>query len=223
MRNRSIASLAALTFLALAPAAARADQAPVGGDRSAARAEPSIGREQSSTLADQASAAARSDQATARSPLVERGAYLVRTMSCNDCHTPWKMGPKGPEPDMTRELSGHPEGLVMPPAPALQPGPWGWVGAGPMTAFAGPWGVSFTANLTPDLETGIGGWSEKTFVDTLRNGRHQGVGRPLLPPMPWPNIGAATDEDLHAIFIYLRSIKPIHNRVPQPIDPPEAR
>ena len=52
---------------------------------------------------------------------VERGAYLVRTMMCNDCHTPWKMGPKGPEPDMSRALTGHPADFVMPPPPKLPP------------------------------------------------------------------------------------------------------
>src|SRR5688572_5524004 len=87
---------------------------------------------------------------------VERGAYLVRAMGCNDCHTPWKMGPRGPEPDMTRALTGHPADVVMPPPPSLPPGPWIWMGAATNTAFAGPWGVSFTANLTPDPETGLG-------------------------------------------------------------------
>src|SRR6188768_1098535 len=61
---------------------------------------------------------------------VQRGAYLVGAMGCNDCHTPWKLGPKGPEPDMSRALSGHPEDMKMPPAPALPPGPWiGVIGA----------------------------------------------------------------------------------------------
>ena len=50
---------------------------------------------------------------------VARGAYLVSAMGCNDCHTPFKDGPKGPEPDMTRALTGHPAGLVMPPAPGI--------------------------------------------------------------------------------------------------------
>jgi hypothetical protein len=154
--------------------------------------------------------------------LVARGAYLVHVMMCNDCHTPLKMGPKGPEPDMTRLLSGHPQELVMPPAPAIGQGPWGWVGAGSMTAFAGPWGTSYAANLTPDPETGIGNWTLKTFVDTLRNGRYDGNGRPLLPPMPYQNVAAATDEDLRAIFAYLRSIPKVSNRVPQPVDPPES-
>jgi cytochrome c553 len=150
---------------------------------------------------------------------VERGAYLVKLMVCNDCHTPWKMGPQGPEPDMTRELSGHPQDLTMPPAPALGEGPWVWAGAGTNTAFAGPWGVSFTANLTPDPETGLGKWTEETFIQALRTGRHEGQGRPILPPMPWPWFGQASDEDLRAIFAYLQSLPPIKNRVPQPIEP----
>jgi cytochrome c553 len=154
---------------------------------------------------------------------VERGAYLVSIMGCHDCHTPWKLGANGPEPDMSRMLTGHPEGLKLPPAPKLPEGPWVTVSAGTNTAFAGPWGVSFTANLTPDPETGLGKWTEKTFIDALRTGRHQGVGRPILPPMPWPVYGNATDEDLKSVFAYLQSLPPVKNRVPQPIDPPQAQ
>ena len=154
---------------------------------------------------------------------VERGAYLVTIMGCNDCHTPLKMGANGPEPDMSRMLTGHPETVQLPPAPKLPEGPWVWVGAGTNTAFSGPWGVSFTANLSPDPETGLGKWTEKMFLDTLRTGRHQGVGRPVLPPMPWPVYGKATDEDLKSIFAYLQSLPPVKNRVPQPIDPPQAQ
>ncbi len=104
---------------------------------------------------------------------VERGAHLVRTMGCNDCHTPWRLGPKGPEPDMSRALTGHPADMVMPPPPPAS-GPWiGHIGA-TNTAWAGPWGVSFTANLTPDKETGLGSWTEDMFIATMRTGRHQG-------------------------------------------------
>ena len=152
---------------------------------------------------------------------VERGAYLVNIMACNDCHTPWKMGPQGPEPDMTRMLSGHPQDMVM-PAVARQKGPWEWVGAGTNTAFSGAWGVSFTANLTPDPETGLGKWTDETFIRALRTGRHEGQGRPILPPMPYPMYRNATDEDLRAVFAFLQSIPAIRNRVPQPIDPPES-
>jgi hypothetical protein len=153
---------------------------------------------------------------------VERGAYLVRAMGCNDCHTPWKMGPRGPEPDMTRALTGHPSEIVMPPPPSLPPGPWTWMGAQTNTAFAGPWGVSFTANLTPDPETGLGKWTADMFIAALRTGRHEGKGRPILPPMPAQMIAKLNDEDLAAIFAYLQSLPPVSNRVPQPIDPPEG-
>jgi len=157
-------------------------------------------------------------------PQVARGAYLVKIMACNDCHTPWKLGPRGPEPDMTRMLSGHPENVAMPPA---KPGDgasaaWAWAGAATNTAFAGPWGVSFTANLTPDPETGLGKWTAETFIQTLRTGRHEGQGRPILPPMPYAMYRQATDEDLRAVFAFLQSIPSIRNRVPQPIDPPES-
>jgi hypothetical protein len=172
-------------------------------------------------LAVQAGASLAAEGVPAAREKIERGRYLTRIMSCNDCHTPWKLGPRGPEPDMTREFSGHPESLRMPAPPALGDGPWQWAGAGTNTAFAGPWGTSFAANLTPDRETGTGAWTEKTFVETLRTGRHLGKGRPLLPPMPWPWVGQATDEDLSAIFAYLRSLTPIRNKVPAPVEPAE--
>jgi hypothetical protein len=149
---------------------------------------------------------------------VERGAYLVGMMGCNDCHTPWKIGPQGPEPDMTRALTGHPADMVLPPPPAPS-GPWIWNGSATNTAFAGPWGVSFTANLTPDKETGLGNWTEEMFIATMRTARHQGKGRPILPPMPVKMIGRANDEDLKSIFAYLQSLPPVKNRVPAPIDP----
>ncbi len=154
---------------------------------------------------------------------VERGAHLVRTMGCNDCHTPWKPGPRGPEPDMSRALTGHPSDLLMPPPPKLPEGPWTWIAAGTNTAFAGPWGVSFTANLTPDRETGLGDWTEEMFIATMRTGRHQGKGRPVLPPMPYQIIAALGDEDIKSLFAYLQSLKPVRNRVPAPIDPEELR
>jgi len=164
----------------------------------------------------------QSGSTTSAAARVERGAYLVKTMACHDCHTPWKMGPRGPEPDMSRALTGHPSDMVMPPPPALPAGPWAWMGAATNTAFAGPWGVSFTANLTPDIETGLGTWTYDMFIATMRTGRHQGKGRPVLPPMPVQIIAAAKDDDARAIFAYLQSLKPVRNRVPAPIEPAEA-
>ncbi len=154
-------------------------------------------------------------------PNVEHGGYLVRTMGCHDCHTPLKMGPTGPERDMSRALTGHPEAMVMPPPPVLPPGPWLWVASATSTAFAGPWGVSFAANLTPDLETGLGKWTDEMFVATMKTGRHQGKGRPVLPPMPVQIVAELNDRDIHDMFAYLKSLKPVSNRVPAPVDPPE--
>lgn len=152
---------------------------------------------------------------------IERGRYLVQTTGCADCHTPLKPGPRGPEPDAARSLAGHPEDLVMPPLPVLPAGPWQVLSSATNTAWAGPWGVSFTANLTPDPETGLGRWREQDFVQTLRTGRHLGRGRPLLPPMP-AAYGQMAEADLKAMFAYLRTLPPVRNRVPAPL-PPAAR
>ncbi len=157
---------------------------------------------------------------TAAATAVKRGAYLVQIMSCHDCHTPLKVGPRGPEPDMARALSGHPQDLQMPPAPPAV-GPWLAHSSGTNTAWAGPWGVSFTANLTPDRETGLGDWTEEMFLATVKTGRHQGKGRPILPPMVTASLQAATQDDVKAIFAYLQSVAPIRNKVPTPIEPAE--
>jgi mono/diheme cytochrome c family protein len=151
---------------------------------------------------------------------VARGEYLVTIGGCNDCHTPLRMGPHGPEPDTSRALSGHPQDVPMPAAPKLPNGPWLWTGAATNTAFAGPWGVSFARNLTPDEVTGIGVWSEATFMKTIRTGKHWGVARPILPPMPWFNYAKMSDEDLRAVYAYLRTLKPVRNEVPEAIVAP---
>jgi hypothetical protein len=149
---------------------------------------------------------------------VERGKYLVTTTGCNDCHTPWKMGDKGPEPDMSRMLSGHPAGMRI-DRPAMLTPPWMAAADMSMTAWSGPWGVSFTANLTPDSLTGIGAWSQDVFISALRTGKHMGKGRDILPPMPWNWFKNMTDEDLGSIYMYLMTIPKISNQVPDPVMP----
>jgi hypothetical protein len=150
---------------------------------------------------------------------VERGRYLVTSIGCGDCHTPKRLGPAGPEEDGSRLLSGHPEGSTLPPPPSLGQGPWIASVAWDLTAWSGPWGVSYAMNLTPDDNTGIGSWSEQTFVQALRTGRHMGVSRPILPPMPWQAFRNFDDRDLQSIYAYLRTIPPVKNRVPQPVEP----
>jgi hypothetical protein len=153
--------------------------------------------------------------------MVKRGQYLVNAGGCNDCHSPKVMTPMGPMPDSTRLLSGHPASEKIPELPAgiIGPDKWGAVTNNSLTAWYGPWGVSYAANITPDNVTGIGAWTEDVFVKTMRTGKHMGAGRPILPPMPWFNLANLTDEDLKSIFAYLKSIKPISNEVPLPIPP----
>lgn len=148
------------------------------------------------------------------SKAVQRGEYLVRITGCNDCHTPMKMGPQGPAPDMTQMLSGHPAAMQLPPPPAPV-GPWMVSFTATNTAFAGPWGVTYAMNLTPDKDTGIGNWTEQNFIQAMRTGKHMGQGRPIMPPMPWQNVAAMTDEDIKAVFAYLKSVPAIKNQVPE--------
>jgi cytochrome c553 len=157
--------------------------------------------------------------------LVERGRMLVVGGACHDCHTPKKMGANGPELDMDRLLSGHPEGSPAPPPYQPAPGsPWTIATTDDLTAWSGPWGVSFPANLTPDPNTGLrsGVWTEELFIKALRTGKHMGTSRDILPPMPWQMYGQLSDDDLKAIWAYLGTIKPINNHVPDPIPPAAA-
>ncbi len=157
--------------------------------------------------------------------LVARGRYLVTVASCNDCHTPKIFTPTGPIEDTSRMMSGHPADSPMPKVDtnALHPGYWA-MASPDLTAWVGPWGISYTANLTADSTTGIGAWTDEMFIGTLRTGHHMGLpgGRALLPPMPWPYIGQMTDDDLKSVFAYLRSLPAIKNAVPPPVAPPDV-
>jgi hypothetical protein len=147
---------------------------------------------------------------------VARGAQLVSLGGCGDCHTPMRFEPAlgMPVPNRERLLSGHPIGA---PDPSSAPGQGdqGVIGA-TFTSFRLPFGVVYSANLTPDKQTGLGNWTLTQFVQTMRTGHHQGTGRAILPPMPWQNLSVAPDEDLSAIFAYLQSIPAISNKVPAP-------
>lgn len=158
--------------------------------------------------------------------LIARGAYLVTIAGCNDCHTPKVFSERGMSFDSTRLLSGHPadEPMFAVRPEALRPD--GYIQMSPgLTAFAGPWGISYPANLTPDSTTGLGGWTEDVFMKTLRTGKHLGQpdGRDILPPMPWFNLVHMTDEDLSAVYNYLRSIPAVNNKVPAPVPPNQVK
>lgn len=153
--------------------------------------------------------------------LIKRGEYLTNFGGCNDCHTPKLFTPQGPVPDTSRLLSGHPSDAKLPDIPqgTIGSGKWGALTNAHFTAWLGPWGISFSSNLTPDNKTGMGSWTEEMFTISMRTGKHLGDGRDILPPMPWPAFVHLTDEDIKAIFTYLKSIKPIENAVPQPVPP----
>ena len=173
--------------------------------------------------------------------MIELGRSIVATSACPDCHTPKTPGggmeavearecvfaiPGGcmVQFDESRWLAGHPEEVEIPdsiPAEIDPADPNGW-GASPnnqFTAWGGPWGISIAPNLTPDMETGIGSWTEQMFMDAMRDGKHQGEagGRDILPPMPWFVYGAKSDRELRGMYAYLMSIPPVSNSVPEPV------
>ena len=152
---------------------------------------------------------------------VKWGEHLVTVGGCHDCHTPKKMTAHGPVLDSTLLLSGHPAQMPGPDIDRKEIESKFLVVANPnLTAWAGVWGVSFTANLTSD-ETGIGSWQESNFMTAIREGKLKGLsaGRSLLPPMPWEMYKHFTDDELKAVFAYLKSTKPVKNVVPEPLPP----
>ena len=152
--------------------------------------------------------------------MIALGKYIVSTGGCDDCHTPKIFTENGPEFDMTRHLQGFPGAEVLPSLDMNMIGPNKWIATEKhLGAWVGPWGISYSANLTPDTATGLGIVTEEMFIKSLREGILKGMMRPLLPPMPWQVYGMKTDQDLKAIYAYLRTIKPIYNEVPQPVSP----
>jgi hypothetical protein len=131
----------------------------------------------------------------------EHGKYLVSIMGCNDCHTSKIMTPNGPALDTNMLLAGHPSNMPLPPIEGPTAESWVLFHMNG-TAMKGPWGISYAANLTPDT-TGIAAWTEAQFFRAMRHGDSKGI----------------EDEDLHDVLIYLKSIKPVKNVVPQPQPP----
>lgn len=152
---------------------------------------------------------------------VEWGKHLVIIAGCGDCHTPKKMTDKGPVEDTSLALSGHPSQA---PVATLTPEQLakGMAATYDLTAWNGPWGTSYAANLTPD-STGLVSWSENQFITCIRQGLYKGIvgSRPIMPPMPINDFSKMTDDELKAIFAFLKTVKPIHNVVPE-YQPPVA-
>lgn len=151
--------------------------------------------------------------------LIARGEYIVSTSGCHDCHTPKKMTEQGPVPDENYLLAGHPADLPIPEYDKSIIKDWALFNHS-LTAAVGPWGVSFSANITSD-GTGLGNWTYDQFKTAMTKGLYKGLegSRPIMPPMPWQEFQNYTDEDLRAIFAYLQSTKPVQNVPPAYIPP----
>jgi hypothetical protein len=149
--------------------------------------------------------------------LIKRGSYLVNAMGCDDCHSPKRFGPNGPELIEDLRFAGH---MASAPVGKVDQSVMkeGWILLGmDGTSAVGPWGISYSANISSDA-TGIGNWTEEQFFTALREGKYKGAkeGRPLLPPMPWFVYKNLDDHDIRSIFAYLKSSKPVNNVVPGP-------
>jgi hypothetical protein len=151
----------------------------------------------------------------------EWGHHIVTIADCGTCHTPKKMTDMGPVEDSALALSGHPSAQPYPNVDRKEMETKHLFASDDLTSWVGPWGVSYAANITSDTTSGIGNWSEEQFITCLRKGKYMGLdkARNLLPPMPWQAFSKMTDDELKAVFAYLKSTKPIHNIVPQPVPP----
>jgi cytochrome c553 len=171
------------------------------------------------------STSAKMQYGTSFESQVKWGEHLVKIGGCNDCHTPKKMGPNGPEDDMSLMLSGHP--AQQPPTmfDAKEAAKKGLILTQTFTSWTGPWGTTFAANLTPD-STGLGDWTEAQFLKALKEKKWMGLDgtRPLMPPMSMMSATIMSDDELKAIFAYLKTIPPIKNVQPEAVllPPPTA-
>jgi mono/diheme cytochrome c family protein len=127
--------------------------------------------------------------AAAAETLLERGAYLMRSIvACGNCHTPGSLEGR---PDTKREMAGG-------------------------VRFDEPPFTAYAPNLTPDPETGLGKWTDVQIVAAIREGRRPD-GSIIGPPMPIELYRGISDRDAHAIVAYLRNLKPIRNRAPKSV------
>jgi hypothetical protein len=152
------------------------------------------------------------DEPTAKDRQLQRGAYLMSTLGCNDCHTPHD---ERGQPINSLMLTGHPENAPLPEwDPSLLSRNILATIAPTLTAYSGPFGTSIAPNLTPDKETGIGNMTAEQLIESWRTGKHWREDRPVLPPMPIAAYGSLTDEDIRDLHAFLMSLPPVKNKAP---------
>lgn len=157
---------------------------------------------------------------------VKWGERLVFVGGCHDCHTPKKMGEHGPENDMSLMLSGHPAQMPGTDFDAKEAAKKGLILTQTFTSWTGPWGVTYAPNLTSD-STGIGGWKEEQFIKCLKEKKWMGLDntRPLMPPMSMMPATEMSEDELKAIFAYLKTTPAVKNIAPQAelLPPPASK
>lgn len=151
--------------------------------------------------------------------------HIVTIAGCSDCHPLKKMASTGAKPNIELTLSGHSANMPSPDTDRNQIESKGLAVTNDLTAWVGPWGISYVANITSDNSTGIGKWSLEQFMACLRKGKYMGLekARNLLVHMTWQDFQNLTDNEMKVVFAYLKSTKPIHNIVPQTAAPLMAR
>jgi cytochrome c553 len=123
---------------------------------------------------------------------LERGEYLAKIMDCGGCHTPGAL--KG-QPDQARYLAGSDVGFELPGL-----------------------GIFYPPNLTGDVETGLGAWTDQEVAAAVRTGMRPD-GRMLAPVMPYYSYNALTDDDAAALASFIKSLPAVRNKAPDPAAP----
>lgn len=130
--------------------------------------------------------------------MVERGEYLVELLGCGGCHTD---GALEGAPRLDKALAGSGIGIAY------------------MNPFGNDLpGIVYPPNITPDPETGIGDWSDDQIAAAVSAGLGRHPSR-RIAVMPWQGYAKLSEEDATAIVAYLRSIKPVSNKVPDEVIP----
>ncbi len=138
--------------------------------------------------------------------IIARGKYLAGIAGCTHCHTPYRAEFN----DFATLTLDQIRMIAFDEQLAMDTDRWM---AGGRAFDLGPAGVVFTRNITPDAETGIGGWTDEQLKVAIRTGQTPS-GEMLFPVMPYHNYNGLADADLDAIIAYMRSVDAVSNQVP---------
>lgn len=148
---------------------------------------------------------------------LRQGELLVMEGRCHFCHTP-ELNKN--DKYYGQILFGYPSNKKLPDLPDAPKGSQQWtdfLSNLDSTVWIAGNKIVFSANITPDIETGIGNWSKEDFINTIRTGMHPGWKKKVNKPMPWLDYAKLSNDQLTSIYLYLKSQKPVYNKVPEPL------